>query len=101
MTRLDSFADVPKDLLKELQQLEKLFTVDTAMLKQITEHFESELAKGMLSLQLSRYGSVVCSFVDMVVYYAGLSVEGGSIVSLILDDLYHTWPRKLMPENSL
>jgi hexokinase len=41
-----SFADVPKDLLKEIEQLERLFTVDTAKLKQITDHFVNELDKG-------------------------------------------------------
>lgn len=51
-----SLADVPKDLLKEVEQLERLLTVDTAKLKQITDHFVKELEKG-------------------------LSVEGGSIVS--------------------
>ena len=39
-------ADVPKDLLLEIKRLEELFTVDTAKLKAITEHFISELAKG-------------------------------------------------------
>lgn len=51
-----SLADVPKDLLKEIEQLERLLTVDSAKLKQITDHFVKELEKG-------------------------LSVEGGSIVS--------------------
>lgn len=41
-----SMADVPKDLLGEIQKLEELFTVDTAKLKQITKHFVSELDKG-------------------------------------------------------
>jgi hexokinase len=39
-------ADVPKDLLQEIKRLEELFTVDTAKLKSITEHFIKELAKG-------------------------------------------------------
>ena len=39
-------ADVPKDLLAEIKHLEEIFTVDTAKLKSITEHFVSELAKG-------------------------------------------------------
>ncbi|KAL2016535.1 hypothetical protein VTK56DRAFT_3429 [Thermocarpiscus australiensis] len=42
-----SLVDVPKDLLKEMKQLEELFTVDTAKLKQITDHFVNELAKGL------------------------------------------------------
>lgn len=52
-----SFVEVPKDLLKEIKRLEELFTVDTAKLKQITDHFVNELEKG-------------------------LSKEGGTIVSL-------------------
>jgi hexokinase len=39
-------ADVPKDLMQEIKRLEELFTVDTAKLKAITEHFVKELAKG-------------------------------------------------------
>jgi hexokinase len=35
-----------KDLLKEMQHLEELFTIDTAKLKQITAHFVKELEKG-------------------------------------------------------
>jgi len=50
-------ADVPKDLLAEIQTLEKMFTVETAKLKEITDRFVGELEKG-------------------------LSVQGGSIVSL-------------------
>jgi hexokinase len=41
-------ADVPKDLLQEINRLEELFTVDTAKLKSITDHFVSELIKGIL-----------------------------------------------------
>ena len=37
-------ADVPKDLIKKL---EEAFTVDTATLKKITDHFVSELEKGV------------------------------------------------------
>ncbi|KAK3393211.1 hexokinase-domain-containing protein [Podospora didyma] len=42
-----SFADVPQDLLKEIETLEGLFTTDTEKLKQITEQFEKELTKGL------------------------------------------------------
>jgi hexokinase len=42
-----SMADVPKDLLEQIKRLEELFTVDQARLKKITDHFVSELAKGM------------------------------------------------------
>jgi hexokinase len=41
-----SLVDAPKDLLKEIKVLEELFTVDTAKLKQITDHFVNELTKG-------------------------------------------------------
>lgn len=40
-------ADVPRDLLEQIAQLERLFTVDTAKLKAITSHFVKELEKGM------------------------------------------------------
>jgi len=43
---LGSNADVPKDLVKEIKYIEELFTVDTAKLKQITDHFVKELEKG-------------------------------------------------------
>lgn len=39
-------ADVPRDLMEQIAQLERLFTVDTEKLKQITDHFVSELEKG-------------------------------------------------------
>ena len=48
-------ADVPKDLLAQIKELEELFTVDQAKLKEVVNHFVKELEKG-------------------------LSVEGGSIV---------------------
>ncbi|RSL51231.1 Hexokinase [Fusarium duplospermum] len=46
-SRKGSMADVPKDLADEIHKLEKLFTVETAKLKEITNHFVSELAKGL------------------------------------------------------
>ena len=46
-SRKGSMADVPKDLLQEIERLEGLFMVDTAKLKAITDHFVSELAKGL------------------------------------------------------
>ncbi|KAK4165776.1 hexokinase [Cladorrhinum sp. PSN259] len=42
-----SFIDVPKDLLKEIQQLEQQFTVESSKLKEITDHFVHELEKGL------------------------------------------------------
>jgi hexokinase len=40
-------ADVPKDLMAQIKALEEHFTVDTAKLKEITEHFIGELDKGL------------------------------------------------------
>ncbi|KAF7558315.1 hypothetical protein G7046_g5834 [Stylonectria norvegica] len=42
-----SMADVPKDLIAEIKKLEALFTVKTDKLKEITDHFVTELAKGL------------------------------------------------------
>jgi hexokinase len=44
-----SLADAPKDLLNEIKHLEELFTIDTAKLKEISSHFETELEKGECS----------------------------------------------------
>ena len=40
-------ADIPKDLLNEIANLEKLFIVDADKLKEITNHFVKELEKGL------------------------------------------------------
>ena len=40
--------DVPKDYLALIKEFEELFTVDTAKLKQIVDHFVKELEKGKL-----------------------------------------------------
>ncbi|KAF4123989.1 hexokinase [Geosmithia morbida] len=42
-----SKADIPKGLLEQIRHLEDLFTIDTQKLKVITDHFISELAKGL------------------------------------------------------
>ncbi|KAK8088958.1 Hexokinase [Apiospora hydei] len=42
-----SMADVPKDLLQEIKKLEEQFTVNSVTLKKITDHFVSELTKGL------------------------------------------------------
>lgn len=47
--------DVPKDLLAEIERLEKLFTVPAAKLKEITDHFITELVRGNL-LNISQLG---------------------------------------------
>ena len=40
-------ADVPKNLQEQIKELEKLFVVDSTKLKEITNHFVSELAQGL------------------------------------------------------
>ncbi|KAF2244902.1 hexokinase [Trematosphaeria pertusa] len=42
-----SMADVPKDLLDQINRLEELFVVDTAKLKEVTNQFVSELERGL------------------------------------------------------
>ena len=44
---LGSFADVPKHLLEEISNLENLFIVSKEKLKEVTDHFVNELAKGL------------------------------------------------------
>lgn len=38
--------DVPQDLLEQIKQFEEIFTVDSAKLKQVVDHFVKELEKG-------------------------------------------------------
>lgn len=45
---LGSMADVPQDLLEQIRELERIFTVDQKKLKDITDHFVKELTKGKL-----------------------------------------------------
>jgi hexokinase len=40
-------ADVPNDLLAQIEELERIFTVDQTKLKEIMHHFVSELKKGL------------------------------------------------------
>ena len=47
-------ADVPDDLLEQIKYLEKIFTVDQSKLKEVTDHFVKELAKGKSSVPLRR-----------------------------------------------
>ncbi|TKA70482.1 Hexokinase [Cryomyces minteri] len=42
-----SMANVPKDLLQQIQHLEEIFTVSTEKMKEITDHFVRELTKGL------------------------------------------------------
>ncbi|KAK2762834.1 hexokinase A [Arachnomyces sp. PD_36] len=46
-SRKGSMADMPKDLLDQIRELEELFNVDQAKLKQIVDHFIKELEKGL------------------------------------------------------
>lgn len=43
---LGSIADAAQGLRPEIEQLERQFTIDTKKLKEITDHFVSELEKG-------------------------------------------------------
>lgn len=43
---LGSMADVPKDMLQQIAKLEEIFTVPKEKLKEISDHFVSELTKG-------------------------------------------------------
>lgn len=68
-------ADVPDDLLEQIRYLERIFTVDQAKLKEVTKHFVKELEKGKSS---------VPSIGDEIANTRiGLSIEGGSIVSVV------------------
>ncbi|KAK6430316.1 hexokinase, partial [Oleoguttula sp. CCFEE 5521] len=46
-SRKGSMADMPGSMVEEIKRLEQLFTVDTKKLKAITDHFISELDKGL------------------------------------------------------
>jgi hypothetical protein len=59
-----SMADVPKDLLSEIKKLEEIFTVDTALLKKITNHFINELDKGKLMNAIPRDPSLTASRIE-------------------------------------
>lgn len=45
--KLGSMADAPKDIVEEIANLERLFTLDTERLKKITDHFVDELKAGL------------------------------------------------------
>ena len=53
-TQLGSMTDVPDDLLEQIKYLEKVFTVGTGKLKEVTNHFVKELEKGKSSVPLCR-----------------------------------------------
>ncbi|KAK9382850.1 hexokinase-domain-containing protein [Kockiozyma suomiensis] len=46
-SRKGSMVDVPRDLLEQIAQLEKLLTVETTKLCEIVDHFVKELEKGL------------------------------------------------------
>lgn len=48
-SRKGSMANVPKDLLEQIQDLERLFSVSTEKLISITDHFVKELNKGQMA----------------------------------------------------
>ena len=52
-----SKADVPQDFLDQIKRLEDIFTVDQKKLKEITNHFVSELAKGASGCGTERHGT--------------------------------------------
>lgn len=43
---IGSMADLPKNLLEEAKHLEEVFLVPASKLKEITDHFITELDKG-------------------------------------------------------
>ncbi len=45
-------ADVPKDLLAQIERLEELFTVPTEKLIAVTDHFANELTKGTIGARV-------------------------------------------------
>lgn len=44
---LGSFADMPTDLKGQIDKLEEMFLVPTAKLKEVSDHFVSELERGL------------------------------------------------------
>ena len=44
--RIGSMMEVPKEVHEQIKSLEKVFTIDGAKLKEITNHFIKELEKG-------------------------------------------------------
>lgn len=70
-SRKGSLADVPKNLLDEIQSLEKQFIVGQDTLKKITSHFVTELEKG-----LSKEGGNIPMNVTWVMGYPTGDEEG-------------------------
>ena len=67
--------DLPQPLFEAVQELEKQFTVNTETLKAVSDHFASELTKGV-----SPGRALVPPPAHMLTAETGLSVEGGNIV---------------------
>lgn len=40
-------ADLPQNLQEQIKEFEEIFTVDTAVLKKVVDHFVKELEKGV------------------------------------------------------
>lgn len=78
--------NLPKDLKKEIEHLERLFTVDGAKLKEVTDHFVNELEKGRHLTEIrSYYMPRARRYADYFSLFLGLSVQGGSIVRFTND----------------
>ena len=56
---LGSFADMPTDLKSQIEKLEDMFLIPTAKLKEISDHFVSELERG-----LSKEGGTIVGYTD-------------------------------------
>jgi len=47
---LGSVHELPQNLLQHIQRFEEVFTVDTAKLKEVVNHFVKELEKGTFAV---------------------------------------------------
>lgn len=66
-------ADVPKNLLQQIERLEELFVVPKEKLISISDHFVKELEKGIIVALMYE--------IRRLTEPPGLSNEGGTIVS--------------------
>lgn len=78
-----STAELPQNLQAQIEEFEDVFTVDTAILKKVVDHFVKELQKGETSIIPAgirkRTRTQKQRLMECVTL--GLSVEGGNIVS--------------------
>lgn len=49
-----SMADLPQNLQAQIKEFEEIFTVDTAVLKKVVDHFVKELKKGVYPTSIAR-----------------------------------------------